>query len=131
MSHRLTGSLYILVFLLFVYLIHKIRARKVDIRYILPWLVLDFILFLAVAFPGAVKWICDLLGIQTPSNMVFFFGIVFLLFVVFSLTLTVSKLNCEIKELTQRIALNETFDAKDGNEKDIEQYSKTVQERSE
>lgn len=107
MSIRLIVSLYILVFLLFVYLIHKIRAKKVDIRYILPWLVLDFILFLAVTFPGAVKWICRMLGIQTPSNMVFFFGIIFLLFIVFSLTITVSNLNSEIKELTQRIALNE------------------------
>ena len=131
MSLRLTVSLYILVFLLFIYLIHKIRARKVDIRYILPWLVLNFILLLAVVFPGAVKWICDLLGIQTPSNMVFFFGIIFLLFIVFSLTLTVSKLNNEIKELTQRVALNETGDVKNGSEKDTEHCSETVQERSE
>lgn len=128
MSLRLTVSLYILVFLLFLYLVHKIRARKVDIRYILPWLVLDFILFLAVAFPGAVKWICNLLGIQTPSNMVFFFGIIFLLFIVFSLTLTVSKLNSEIKELTQRIALNEADAKKDSNEKDVDLYSGIIQE---
>lgn len=106
MSVRLTVSLYILVFLLFIYLVYKIRSKKVDIRYILPWLVLDLILFLAVAFPDVVKGICNLLGIQTPSNMVFFFGIIFLLFIVFSLTITVSKLNCEIKELTQRIALD-------------------------
>ena len=107
MSTRLTVSLYVLVFLLFVYLIHKIRSRKADIKYILPWLMLDLLLLLAVAFPNLIKGICILLGIQTPSNMVFFFGIIFLLFIVFSLTLTVSRLNNEIKELTQRIALNE------------------------
>ena len=118
MSVRLTISLYILVFLLFVYLVHKIRVRKVDIRYILPWLILDFILFLAVAFPEAVKWVCNLLGIQTRSNMVFFFGIIFLLFIVFSLTLTVSKLNNEIKELTQRIALDEANNERVGDERD-------------
>lgn len=118
MSIRLTVSLYVLVFLLFVYLIHKIRTRKVDIRYILPWLVLNFILFLAVAFPGAVKWVCNFLGIQTPSNMVFFFGIIFLLFIVFSLTLTVSKLNNEIKELSQRIALDEADDLQEDDESD-------------
>ena len=119
MSVRLTVSLYILVFSLFVYLVHEIRAKKVDIRYILPWLVLDFILFQAVTFPNGVKWICNLLGIQTPSNMVFFFGIIFLLFIVFSLTLTVSKLNDEIKELTQRIALYEAKDI-ETNEESIE-----------
>lgn len=107
MSIRLTVSLYVLVFLLFIYLIHKIRARKVDIRYILPWFALDFLLLLAVSFPGVVRCICTFLGIQTVSNMVFFLGIIFLLFIVFSLTLTVSKLNSEIKELTQKIALNE------------------------
>ena len=113
MSIRLTVSLYILVLLLFIYLIHKMRSKKVDIRYILPWLVLDFMLLLAVAFPGMINRICNLLGIQTPSNMVFFFGIIFLLFIVFSLTITVSKLNSEIKELTQKIALNEAQKEKD------------------
>ena len=113
MGIRLTVTLYILVFLLFIYLILKIKSKKVDIKYILPWLLLDLILLLAVAFPGMVKWICSLLGIQTPSNMVFFFGIIFLLFIVFSLTLTVSRLNDEIKELTQRIALYEGNDHKE------------------
>lgn len=104
---RLTVSLYILVFLLLFYLIHKMRSRKVDIRYILPWLLLDFVLFLAITFPDVLFAVCRFLGIQTPSNMVFFFGIVFLLFIVFSLTLTVSRLNSDIKELTQKIALDE------------------------
>ncbi len=105
---RLRISLYVLVFLLFVYLVHKIHAKKVDIRYVLPWFVLDFVLFLAVTFPNTIRSICDFLGIQTVSNMVFFFGIIFLLFIVFSLTLTVSRLNNDIKELTQRIALYES-----------------------
>ncbi len=118
MNLRLTISLYILVVLLLIYLIHKIRARKVDIRYILPWLVLDLALFLAVMFPGGVSTICGLLGIQTPSNMVFFVGIIFLLFTLFSLTITVSRLNSEVKELTQRIALNEAENAKEKTEKD-------------
>ncbi len=110
---RLSISLYVLVILLFIYLIHKIHSKKVDIRYILPWLVLDFVLFLAVTFPKAIRWICSLLGIQTASNMVFFFGIIFLLFIVFSLTITVSKLNNEVKELTQRIALYEIDEHED------------------
>lgn len=105
---RLTVSLYVLVVLLLLYLVHKMRSKKVDIRYILPWLLLDFILFLAVTFPNVIGAVCRFLGIRTPSNMVFFFGIIFLLFIVFSLTLTVSKLNGDIKELTQRIALGET-----------------------
>lgn len=113
---RLTVSLYILVFLLLFYLIHKMRSKKVDIRYILPWLLLDFVLFLAVTFPNAIGAVCDILGIQTPSNMVFFFGIIFLLFIVFSLTLTVSRLNSDIKELTQRIALD---DVKNGENRDL------------
>ncbi len=113
MSTRLTVSLYVLVFILFVYLVHKIKTRKVDIKYILPWFVLDFVLLLAVAFPRMIDMICKFLGIQTPSNMVFFFGIIFLLFIVFSLTLTVSRLNNEIKELTQRIALDEADHVKE------------------
>ena len=108
MSLRLTVSLYVLVALLLIYLIIMMRSKKADIRYILPWLLLDLVLLLAVTFPDMVGEICAFLGIQTASNMVFFFGILFLLCIVFSLTLTVSKLNNEIKNLAQRIALDET-----------------------
>ena len=95
---------------MFVFLFGKLRSRKADIKYILPWLLLDGGMMVITAFPGILSVFCDLFGIETPSNMLFFFGLIFLALVVFSMTLVISKQNRDIKDLTQRLALLEDAD---------------------
>ncbi len=90
-----------------VFLIGKLRSRKADIKYILPWLILDGGMMIITAFPKILSFFCDLFGIETPSNMLFFFGLIFLAMIVFSITLVISKQNENIKNLTQRLALYE------------------------
>ncbi len=104
---RLQFFLLAICLVALVYLIYKIRSKRLDIKYTLPWLALDLIMFIIAAFPGCIHWMCRLLGIATPSNMVFFAALLFLLVIVFIMSRTISRLNNEVKELTQRIALNE------------------------
>ncbi len=92
---------------MFAFLFGKLRARKADIKYILPWLLLVAGMMIITAFPEMLNVLCSLFGIETPSNMLFFFGLVFLTMIVFSMTLVISKLNDNIKDLTQRLALYE------------------------
>ncbi len=92
---------------MFVFLIGKLRSRRADVKYILPWLFLDGGMMIITAFPGMLDIFCSLFGIETPSNMLFFFGLIFLAIIVFSMTLVISKQNREIKDLTQRLALYE------------------------
>ncbi len=92
---------------MFVFLLGKLRSRKADIKYILPWLVLDGTLMIITAFPSVLIVFCDLFGIETPSNMLFFFGLIFLAMIAFTMTLVLSRQNREIKDLTQRLALYE------------------------
>ncbi len=94
------------------FLFGKLRKRKADIKYILPWMLLDGGMMIITAFPGILGIFCDLFGIETPSNMLFFFGFVFLAMIVFSMTLVISKLNGQIKDLTQRLALYEDVNAR-------------------
>ena len=107
MSIRLKIFLFVIWILMFVYLFVKLRARKADIRYILPWLLLDMGMMLITAFPQILTFFCGLFGIETPSNMLFFFGLIFLAMIVFSMTLVISKQNGQIRDLTQRLALYE------------------------
>ena len=107
MSIRLKVFLFIIWILMLLFLIGKLKTRRTDIKYILPWLLLDGGMMIITAFPGILNLFCDLFGIETPSNMLFFFGLGFLAMIVFSLTLVISKQNRDIKDLTQRLALYE------------------------
>ncbi len=107
MSIRLKVFLFIIWILLLAFLLGKLKSRKADIKYILPWLLVDGALMVITAFPGILDVFCALFGIETPSNMLFFFALVFLALIVFSMTLVISKQNKDIKDLTQRLALYE------------------------
>lgn len=105
MNPRLKIFLFVICALIFLYLLLKLRARRAEVKYILPWLFLDLVLAVVTAFPGILNWFCALFGIETPSNMLFFFALILLSAVVFSLTLALSRQNAQIRELTQRLAL--------------------------
>ena len=105
MNLRLKIFLFVIYALVFLFLIMKLRRRRAEIKYILPWLVLDIVLAVITVFPGILVFFCALFGIETPSNMLFFFALILLSAVVFSLTLALSRLSAQVRELTQRLAL--------------------------
>ena len=105
MNTRLTIFLFAVWILVFLFLFHKLRTRRADIKYILPWLLVDAAMAVVTLFPEILDFFCALFGIETPSNMLFFFGLVFLAMIVFSMTLTISRQNAQIRDLTQRLAL--------------------------
>ena len=107
MNPRLTVFLFIVWLLAFLFLLHRLKTRRADIRFVLPWLMLDLAMMVITAFPGILDTFCALVGIETPSNMLFFFALLFLAALVCSLTLSVSRLNAQVKDLTQRLALRE------------------------
>ena len=105
MNLRLKVFLFVIYALVFLFLILKLRSRRAEIKYILPWMALDVVLAVITAFPGILTIFCALFGIETPSNMLFFFALILLSAVVFSLTLALSRQNAQIRDLTQRLAL--------------------------
>ena len=114
MSIRLKVFLFVVWILILMFLITKLKSKKADIKYILPWLFVDLGLMVITVFPGILNFFCSLFGIETPSNMLFFFGLVFLAMIVFSITLVLSKQNSQIRDLTQRLAL---YEDKEGEKK--------------
>lgn len=105
MNLRLQIIIGIIIFLLLLFIINMVRNKKVDLRYALSWMFLAVILLLLDVFPQIVYIIAELVGIETPSNMVFFFGFLFVVILVYSLTVSVSRLSIKTKRLTQEIAL--------------------------
>ena len=52
-----------------------------------------------------------MLGIQSPVNMIFFLGFLFSLMIIFSLTVTISRITAKVRKMAQEIAfLSEQLD---------------------
>ena len=107
MSVRLKTFLLIIWIAALLIMLFMMKKKRSNIRYILPWLFLDLIMCLLTIFPGILTRLCSVVGIKTPSNMMFFFGMLFLIMIIFSMVLTIAKLNEEVRDLSQRLALFE------------------------
>lgn len=90
-----------------IFIIAVVRKGRMHLKYALPWLACVIVLGILVAIPNAIRGLAALLGIYSPVNMVFFLGFVFLLAIVFVLTMSLSKLTARVRQLTQAMALLE------------------------
>lgn len=82
-----------------------VRAKRLEFRLSLPWLVLLLALLIMDVFPGIVDWLTALMGIELPINMLTLCGLAFSLVLIFGLTTSISRLNERQKKLVQEIAL--------------------------
>ena len=107
MDLRLKLFLFSIWIIILLFFIKIAKSKKADIKYIIPWFFLDFGLCIVTACPNILVKLSRIFGIEMPSNMLFFVGMVFLTVIVCYLTISISKLNSNIKDLAQQIALNE------------------------
>lgn len=107
MSIRLQFLLVILSLIVLEELFRRIQKRRLLLQYSLSWLSLLVALIVVAVFPSLLTTWSNILGIVSPINMVFFLGFCFSLLIIFGLTMAVSKMSEQIKELTQKIALME------------------------
>ena len=88
----------LLVFLLYK-LLRSVLKKKLEIKYVLSWIIVDFCLLIIDLFPSILTFLCKCLGIQLASNMILLF------LLALSHTILLSKLVESNKNLTQEIAL--------------------------
>lgn len=86
-------------------IICAVRARHLEFRLSLPWLMLLLALLVMDIFPGIVGWFSKVMGIELPINMLTFCGLAFSLVLIFVLTTSLSRLNERQKKLVQEIAI--------------------------
>lgn len=91
-----------------IYFIFKIRKNRLQINYAIFWSLFSVLLVLLGAFPEIVSWATGLLGIKSPANLLYL-GIIFILIIkLFTTTIKLSKMDRQITELAQHIALQES-----------------------
>ena len=94
----------LLVFILYK-LLRSVLKKKLEIKYVLSWIIVDFCLLIIDLFPSVLTFLCKCLGIQLASNMIFLVAIILLFLLALSHTILLSKLVESNKNLTQEIAL--------------------------
>ena len=91
-------TLIVIIFIVYI-------LRLVAMRNVISWLILCLLSLPVIWFPNLIGAISLFLGIQTLSNFIFLLSTFLLIFLIFSLTRTVSKQSVQIKKLSQTIAL--------------------------
>lgn len=90
-----------------LYILKRIRYSKLQIEYAIFWIILSFILIVISIFPIFVTLPTRIIGMQAPVNFVFLVIIFILLIKAFMQTIEHSQLENKLKELTQKIAIDE------------------------
>lgn len=105
MTVRLQIVIGVILVVFMMIIINMIRKKKFDLRYALSWLAMLVVALLFDIFPGIVFGMAHLMGIDIPSNMVFFVGLILSVILIFTIAVSVSRMSNRVKKLTQELAL--------------------------
>ena len=87
-----------------LYMCKKVKQEKLQIEYSIFWTLFAIMLVLFSIFPD---WMSELVGVYSTTNFIFLLIIFILLVKCFQLTMDISKLDNKVKELVQKIAIDE------------------------
>lgn len=92
-----------LIFLCYVVLM--LRNKKIELKFTLSWIFTGICFLVFAVFPGLLRFLSNLLHIVEPVNTLFLFTIFFILLIIFTLTIALSRNANRVKTLTQEIGI--------------------------
>ena len=96
----------IIITLVYLFLIlRSIRKKKLQMSFSVFWLITGIVLIIALLIPNLVENIAKLLGFEVPANMVFCLTIFVSFYLIFNLTIYISKENKKNTLLIQEISM--------------------------
>ena len=112
------------------YILKRIRQSKLQIEYSIFWIVFSAILLIFSIFPFLVALLTRMIGMELPVNFIFLFFILILILKAFFQTIETSALENKVRNLTQRLAIEEKDRQEELAEmkKKIEELEKKLQE---
>ena len=97
----------ILTLILVVMVLTQVRNQKMKEKYAALWLIISFLIIILVVFPKLLDWLADLVGIETPVNLLFLLAFIMLIGVSLHLTKELSKLGEDTRILAEKAAIND------------------------
>ena len=96
----------IAITLIYMFLIlRSIRLKKINVSFSIFWLITGVALIICAIVPELVEWISNKLGFSAPSNMIFCITIFLAFYLIFNLTVVISKETKKNTTLVQEISL--------------------------
>ena len=89
----------------FVFVFWLLRRGVLREKYAVLWLLFSGVALFFSVFPGALKWVSDTLGVETPANLLFFVTIVLLILVVRAAQLRAEPARGPLRRLAEEVAL--------------------------
>lgn len=107
MTTVLRVVLILMSLLVLIIMLRKIRQSKARIEDSMFWVFFALLLVVFSVFPQAAGWLSKQVGTQSTSNFIFLLMIFLLLVKSFSMSMRISQLETKVKELVQRIAIDD------------------------
>ncbi len=89
----------------FVFVFWLMRRGVLREKYAVLWLLFSSAALFFSVVPGALRGASDLIGVETPANLLFFVTIVLLILVSIQLSYELSRHEARIRRLAEEVAL--------------------------
>jgi len=100
-------------------IIELVRRRKLRVEYSWIWILAGLVILVIGLNYWLLQWITEFIGAGWTSSTLFFFGIFFVLALCLQFSVKISRLETEVKNLAQELALRKAKDGKPGQSSSI------------
>lgn len=87
--------------------IEMLRRRRLRERHALWWLVAGVLALIAGVFPSTLEWAAHLVGVQLPTNLIFFVSVAILFLVCLQHATELTTVEAKTRTLAEQSALQE------------------------
>ncbi|WP_308468138.1 DUF2304 domain-containing protein [Rathayibacter soli] len=87
--------------------IEMLRRRRLRERHAIWWLIAGLLALVVGVFPATLVWAANLVGVQVPTNLVFFVSIAILFLVCIQHSAELTQLEEQTRTLAEKLALQE------------------------
>lgn len=121
MAINLKIALIIMTLIYVGLMLKKIREKKMQLSFAIFWIISGALLILSIIIPNFIEDLTKLLGFEVPSNMLFCITIFTAFYLIFNLTMKLSKEYQNNVLLIQEISLlKKRVEKLEKKDKDIE-----------
>ena len=96
----IAGSLGLLLLI-----VELVRRRALKEEYTVLWVITGVVLLVLAAWEQLLRRIAEAIGASSEASMLYFFGLIFVIFLLLHFSVRVSKLERRVTSLVQEIAL--------------------------
>ena len=89
----------------FLLILNMVRKKSLELKYALTWLITSFSFIVLALFPKIINFVSILLHIKEEVNALFLLILFFMLIIIYTLTIALSRSTNKITTLAQEIGL--------------------------